>query len=123
MSEQREDDLDADELGLDRMLRAAPRVPPPLGFRDGVMRRVAGGGVFLEWAAAAALAIPSFVFLLWELAVEGVDLEGAFDDVLALTTGAPEQAFFAVDGMLVLAFALLGVGALVGSHALLRRAS
>lgn len=113
-------DLDPAELAVDRLLAAVPPVPPPLGFRDAVMRRIAGEPrSLLEWAVAAALALPSLAFLLWELAVEGVDLELALANVLTFAAGAQEQTFFSVDGLLVFAFALLGLGGLVGSHALL----
>jgi len=43
----------------------------------------------------------------------------AIENVFALAAGTEGQAFFSVDGLLVLAFALLGVGALLGTHALI----
>jgi hypothetical protein len=113
--------VDPEEAAFDRVFSIAPPIAPPVGFRDGVMRRVRGRtSPALEWIVAGALALPSLVFLVWEIATEGLDIETAFDNVMAFTGGSQDQAFFFVDGLLVVAFALLGLGALVGSHALLR---
>lgn len=112
-------DLEPAERGVDRLLAAVTPVPPPLGFRDGVMRRIgAGRRSPYEWPLAAALALPSLAFIGWSLAVEGLDIAVALENVFTLASGTQRQAFFFVDGLLVLAFALLGIGALVGSHAL-----
>lgn len=122
MTGHRAADLDPQERGVDRVLSAATPVPPPLGFRDAVMRRIgAGERAPYEWPLAAALALPSLAFIAWSLAVEGVDMAVALENVFALATGTQQQAFFFVDGLLVLAFAFLGIGALVGSHALVAR--
>lgn len=113
---------DPDEAAFDRIFGSVPRTPPPLGFRDGIMRSVRrGASPAIEWTIAAALALPSLAFLLWELVTEDLDLGSALDGVMTFTGGAQDQAFFFVDGLLIVAFALLGLGALVGSHALLRR--
>jgi hypothetical protein len=50
--------------------------------------------------------------------LNGSDIAAAIENVFVLAAGTGDEAFFFVDGLLVLAFALLGVGALVGSHAL-----
>lgn len=115
-------DIDPGETAFDGVFASAPPVAPPVGFRDGVMKRVRGDAwPMLEWAIAAALVLPSLAFLVWETLVEGLDLGGLFENVMSVLAGASDQAFFSVDGLLVVAFALLGVGAVVGSDALLRR--
>lgn len=115
-------DVDRDEAAFDRVFGSIPPTAPPVGFRDGVMRRVRGDTwSAVEIAIALALALPSLAFLVWDFVSEGLDLETALGNVLTLSGAGQDQAFFSVDGLLVVAFALLGVGALVGSHALLRR--
>ncbi len=115
-------DIDPEEIAFDRVFASAPPAAPPVGFRDGIMRRVRGDAwPMLERAIAAALVLPSLAFLAWETLVEGLDLGAAFENVMSVLAGASDQAFFSVDGLLVVAFALLGVGAVVGSDALLRR--
>jgi hypothetical protein len=112
-------DLEPEERSVDRLLAGVTPVAPPIGFRDAVMRRIgASRRAPYEWPLAAALALPSLAFIAWSLAVEGVDMALALENTLALAAGTQQQAFFSVDGLLVLAFALLGIGALVGSHAL-----
>lgn len=115
-------DVDRDEAAFDRAFGSIPPIAPPVGFRDAVMRRVRGDTwSVLELALALALVLPSLAFLAWDFASEGLDLETAVGNVLTITAVGQDQAFFSVDGLLIVAFALLGVGALVGSHALLRR--
>ncbi|MDE3112119.1 MAG: hypothetical protein KGK34_04160 [Chloroflexota bacterium] len=115
-------DADRDEAAFDRVFGSVPPVAPPVGFRDGVMRRVRGDTwSVVEVALALALALPSLAFLAWDFASEGLDLQNALGNLLTITAVGGDQAFFSVDGILVIAFALLGLGALVGSHALLRR--
>lgn len=112
-------DLDPDEVAVDRLLAAVPRVPPPLGFRDAVMRRIARRHAPLyEWAFVAALSIPSLAFLGWELALGGLDFAVAMENLFVAATGTGDQAFFFVDGLVVLAAALLGAAGLVGTHAI-----
>lgn len=119
MTGHRPDDLAPEERDVDRVLAAVPPAAPPIGFRDAVLRRI---GADLrspyEWPIAVALALPSLAYLIWAVALNGADIALAIENVFALAAGTGEEAFFAVDGLLVLAFALLGVGALVGSHAL-----
>lgn len=107
------------ERGIDRVLAAVPPVAPPLGFRDAVMKRIRGERRSpYEWPVALALALPSLAYVAWAVATGGADLTLALENIFTLASGTGEEAFFAVDGLLVLAFALLGIGALVGSHAL-----
>ncbi|MEK7860717.1 MAG: hypothetical protein AAB284_05095 [Chloroflexota bacterium] len=111
--------LDPDEVAVDRLLAAVPRVPPPLGFRDAVMRRIARRHAPLyEWAFAAALAVPSLAFLGWEFALGGLDFAAAVQNVFVAATWTEDRAFFFVDGLVVLAAALLGAAGLVGTHAI-----
>lgn len=119
MSEYRPPDLMPQERGIDRVLAAVPPVAPPLGFRDAVMKRIRGERRSpYEWPIALALALPSLAYVVWAVATGGADLTLALENIFTLASGTGEEAFFAVDGLLVLAFALLGIGALVGSHAL-----
>ncbi|GAC1460339.1 MAG: hypothetical protein NVSMB8_10710 [Candidatus Limnocylindrales bacterium] len=118
------DDLEPGERAVHRVLSAVRPEPLPVGFRDGVMGRItAGHGVAWEWIAAAALAVPSFGYLLWAVFRHGGDLAAGLDRVLAASQGledASGTAFF-VDGLLVIAVALAGLGSLIAAHAMLRR--
>ena len=105
---------------MDRVLAAVPPVAPPIGFRDAVLRRIrAERRSPYEWPMALALALPSLAYLVWTVGLNGADIAVAIENVFALAAGTEGQAFFSVDGLLVLAFALLGVGALLGTHALI----
>ena len=115
-------EVDRDETSFDRVFGAIAPIAPPIGFRDAVMRRVRSDTwSAAEIALAIALALPSLAFLAWDFASEGIDLENAIGNLLTISAVGGDQAFFSVDGVLVVAFALLGLGALVASHALLRR--
>jgi len=81
-------ELDADEAELDRVLSAARPAALPIGFRDAVMARL-GGGRPVMWE--------------WIVAAASTD-----------TT----DAFFFVDGLTVIALALLGVACAFAAHAL-----
>ncbi|MDP9265821.1 MAG: hypothetical protein M3O91_06870 [Chloroflexota bacterium] len=119
------DDLEDDELAIDRLFAAVPPEAPPLGFRDAVMRAlIAEERTSWEWIVAALLALPSFTFVAWELARSGADFARAFESAIAFATSAQgdAEAFFFVDGLFVLAVALLGLASLIATHALLRRA-
>ncbi len=114
-------EIDRDGAALDRLFAMVPPVAPPIGLRDSVMRRVRGdGSPIVEWALAAILGLPSLAFLLWELFTGGLGVENALASVMTVSASATDSAFFFVDGIVVVAFALLGLGALVGSHALTR---
>lgn len=114
-------EIDREELALDGLFASLPPVAPPVGFRDGVMRRIRGRSTpVLEWAFAGILVIPSLLFLLWELFTGGLGIDSAVANLVSAGTSATDTAFFFVDGMVVLAFGLLGLGALIGSDALMR---
>lgn len=117
------DDLEPGERAVHRVLSAVRPEPLPVGFRDAVMDRiVAGKGVTWEWIAAAALAIPSLGYLLWALLRHGADLTAGLDRVIAAAQGLEDAsgAAFFVDGLLVIAVALVGLGSLIAAHAMLR---
>lgn len=116
-------DLEPEERAVHRVLGAVRPESLPVGFRDAVMRRIgADRGVAWEWIAAAALAVPSLGYLLWTVLRHGADLAAGVDRVLAAAQGledASGTAFF-VDGLLVIAVALVGLGSLIAAHAMLR---
>ena len=119
MTGRRPADLGAEERAVDRVLAAVPPVAPPLGFREAVMARIrAEHRSPYEWPVALALVLPSLAYVVWAIGQGGADIAVALDGMFTLAAGTGDEAFFAVDGLLVLAFALLGIGALVGSHAL-----
>jgi hypothetical protein len=112
------EDLEPPERSTHRLLSAVPRQPVPLGFRDAVMREIAGGSRSVwEWIVAAALAIPSLVFLAHQLATHGDEFAGALNNVVTAAAAESADAFFFVDGATVLAVALLGVASLLAAHA------
>lgn len=114
-------DLEPEEQELHRLLASVPPVPPPLGFRDAVMRRLSPGRRSIwEGALAAALAIPSIAFIVWELAVHGADFAAGLEQAFALAGSTQAETFFFVDGLVVLAFAVLGAASLLGADALIR---
>jgi len=116
-------DLERPEQDVHRVLSAVRPEPLPVGFRDAVMRRIsAERGVAWEWIAAAALAVPSLGYLIWAVLVHGADISNGIDRVIAAAQGledASGTAFF-VDGLLVVAVALVGLGSLIAAHAMLR---
>lgn len=115
-------DLAPEERHVDALLRAVLPVAPPIGFRDAVMRRITADErrTAWEWIVATALALPSLLFLVWELTAYGADLGEAIDNAMDAAEQSPAQAFFFVDGTVVLAVALLGLASIVATHALLR---
>jgi hypothetical protein len=112
-------DLAADETDLDFVLSAVPPQAPPVGFRDAIMRRVAERRVGWELLVAALLALPSLAFLARQIAESGEDFTAAFTNVLAAASGDTAGAAFFIDGLTVLAFALIGVACVVAAHALI----
>lgn len=116
-------DLDSDELTVHRILSAVRPEPLPVGFRDAVMQQVIGGRrIAWEWVAASALAVPSVAYLFWAVLAHGADLAAGVDGVLAAAQGLEDAsgASFFVDGLLVIAVALVGLGSLIAAHAMLR---
>ncbi len=112
-------DLAPDERALDRVLSAAVPVAPPIGFRDSVMRRVRAERprTTWEWIVATALALPSLAYLAWELAANGSDFVDGLSNAFAAAQGTQAEEFFFVDGLVVLAVALIGVASVVAAHA------
>lgn len=112
-------DLEPEERDLHSALSAVPPQAPPIGFRDAVMRRVVERRVSWELLVAALLALPSLAFLARQIAESGGDFTAALANVLAAASGDTAGAAFFIDGLTVLAVALVGVGCVVAAHALI----
>jgi hypothetical protein len=112
------DDLEADEQDLHRLLSTIPPVAPPVGFRDAVMAKVGEHRVTWEWIVAALFAIPSVAFLVRQAVVHADDYARAFGNVVNAASGDASDAFFFVDGLTVIALALLGLACAIAAHAL-----
>jgi hypothetical protein len=117
-------DLENDELEIHRLLSAARPAPLPVGFRDGVMEHVRGDGPATrwEWIFAAVLALPSLAYLGWGLLVHGAELGASFSAILVAAQGLDQTtgADVAIDGLLIVSLAFLGIGSAVAAHAMLR---
>ncbi|MGH2491372.1 MAG: hypothetical protein ACRDF9_07670 [Candidatus Limnocylindria bacterium] len=112
-------DLEPEEFDAHAVLSAIPPQAPPLGFRDAVMRRVSHRHVGWEWLVAALLALPSAAFLARQISESGADFAAALTNVLAAASSDAAGAAFFIDGLTVLAFALIGVACVVAAHALI----
>ena len=117
------DDIDPGEQDLDRLLAAVPPQALPVGFRDTVMTRVRSRRVTWEWIVALLFALPSLTFLARQVLVNGDDFAQAITNVMSATSSDTTDAFFFVDGLTVIALALLGVACAFAAHALLVGAS
>jgi hypothetical protein len=113
------DDLDVDEVDLHRLLAGAPPESPPIGFRDAVMASLRERRVAWEWIVAALFALPSGVFLARQVIVNGQDFAQAMANVMTAASSETSDAFFFVDGLTVIALALLGIACAFAAHALL----
>ena len=111
-------DLDPSERDLDRLLSSAAPMPLPLGFRDRVMTQLRTRGVAWEWMVAALFAVPSVVYLANLVAVHGQDFAQALGNVVTAASSEASDAFFFVDGLTVIALALLGIACAFAAHAL-----
>ncbi len=113
-------DLEPDEVALDRLLAAAPREALPLGFRDGVLARIsAERSRSWEWIVAAALALPSLAYVAWAVLTGGAGFLAALGDLaLAAQSADAETPSVFVDGLVVLAMALVGLASIVAAHAM-----
>lgn len=111
-------DLEPDERDLDRLLASAPPAPLPLGFRDAVMTRLQSRGAAWEWIVAALFAVPSVMYLGRLLMVHGDDFAQALGNVVVAASSQTSDAFFFVDGLTVIALALLGIACAFAAHAL-----
>ncbi len=112
-------DLEADERDVHHVLSQVPPQAPPVGFRDAVMRRVVERRVGWEWLVAALLAFPSLAFLARQLAESGQDFAAALAGVLSAASSETANASFFIDGLTVLAVALVGVACVFAAHALI----
>jgi hypothetical protein len=117
------DDLDPGERELDRLLAAAPPQALPVGFRDTVMARLRNRRVTWELVVALLFALPSLTFLARQVLVHGDDFAQATANIMSATSSDTTDAFFFVDGLTVIALALLGVACTFAAHALLAGAS
>ena len=111
-------DLEPDERDLDRLLSTAPPAALPFGFRDTVMTRLQARGVAWEWIVAALFAVPSLVYLGRLVMVHGDDFAQALGNVVTAASSQTSDAFFFVDGLTVIALALLGIACAFAAHAL-----
>lgn len=116
------DEQTPNERALTELLQRLPSEPPPRGFRDAVMSRIARPRRHRwEWVIAAAVAIPNLIFLTWQLLEHGDELAIALTSLTDTLLGVQEwdpSASLYVDGMLLLAVALVGVGGLLVTHVL-----
>jgi len=111
-------DLEPAERGTHELLASVPPRALPLGFREAVMRQVAGRGQMTwEWIVAAALALPSFAFLGHQLTAYGDDFSAALNNVIMTAAADSADAFFFIDGATVLALVLVGIASLIAAHA------
>ena len=118
MSRYAPSDLEPAESAIHEVLSAVAPQALPLGFRDGVMRRVAAGeAVAWEWIVAGVLALPSVAFLIYQLATPGDEFTTALNNVMTAASAENADAFFFIDGTTVLALAILGVASLIAAHA------
>jgi hypothetical protein len=114
------EDLETAERRTHELLASVPPRALPFGFRDEVMRQVAGSPRWAwEWIVAAALALPSLGFLAHQLAAHGDEFAAALNNVTAAASADTAEAFFFIDGATVLALALVGLASLIAAHAAL----
>lgn len=112
-------DLEPEEREVDYILSAIPPQAPPFGFRDAVMRRVVERRVGWEWLVAALLALPSLAYLARQLAESGEDFAAALTNIVTAASSTTTTASFFIDGLTVLAVALVGVACVFAAHALM----
>ena len=112
------DDLDPNERDLDLLLAAVPPTALPFGFRDRVMSRLQERRVAWELIVAALFALPSLAYLVRLVMVHGEDFAQAMGNVVTAASSETSDAFFFVDGLTVIALALLGIACTFAAHAL-----
>jgi hypothetical protein len=112
-------DLEPEERDLQYMLSAIPPQALPVGFRDAVMRRVVERRVGWEWLVAALLALPSLAYLARQIAESGEDFAAALTNIITASSSTTTTASFFIDGLTVLAVALVGVACVFAAHALM----
>ena len=107
-----------EEAEFDALFARLRPTAPPIGFRERVMARVSERRVLWEWLVAILFAVPSFMYLARLVAVHGDDFLSAMGNVMTAASSQTSDAFFFVDGLTVLALALLGMACAVAAHAL-----
>jgi hypothetical protein len=113
------------ERAFTELFHRLPVEPLPLGFRDTVMSRItasASASSRWEWVVAAVIAIPSGLFLLWSVLENGDDFAAAFSGFGSALLGLDEwdaSSSIYVDGLVLVAVALVGIAGLLVTHALL----
>jgi hypothetical protein len=112
-------DLEPEERDLQYVLSAIPPQALPVGFRDAVMRRVVERRVGWEWLVAALLALPSLAYLARQVAESGEDFTAALTNIVTASSSTTTTASFFIDGLTVLAVALVGVACVFAAHALM----
>jgi hypothetical protein len=112
-------DLEPEERDLQYVLSAIPPQALPVGFRDAVMRRVVERRVGWEWLVAALLALPSLAYLARQIAESGEDFAAALTNIITASSSTTTTASFFIDGLTVLAVALVGVACVFAAHALM----
>ena len=112
-------DLEPEERDLQYVLSAIPPQALPVGFRDAVMRRVVERRVGWEWLVAALLALPSLAYLARQIAESGEDFAAALTNIVTASSSSTTTASFFIDGLTVLAVALVGVACVFAAHALM----
>jgi len=112
-------DLEPEERDLQYVLSAIPPQAVPIGFRDAVMRRVVERRVGWEWLVAALLALPSLAYLARQVAESGEDFAAALTNIVTAASSTTTTASFFIDGLTVLAVALVGVACVFAAHALM----
>jgi hypothetical protein len=115
-------DLAPEEREVHHVLSAVPPQALPVGFRDAVMRRVVEHRVGWEWLVAALLALPSLAYLARQLAESGEDIAAALTNIVGAASSGATNASFFIDGLTVLAVALVGVACVFAAHALMASA-
>jgi hypothetical protein len=114
------------EKAFTELFHRLPLEATPLGFRDAVMTRVRrerSRAWRWQWIVAAAVAVPNLLFLAWEFLDRGDELALAFAGVTNALLGVEQWdagASVYVDGLLLVAVALVGLAAMLATHALLR---
>jgi hypothetical protein len=112
-------DLEPEERDLQYALSAIPPQALPVGFRDAVMRRVIERRVGWEWLVAALLALPSLAYLARQIAESGEDFAAALTNIITAASASTASPSFFIDGLTVLAVALVGVACVFAAHALM----
>lgn len=82
------------------------------------MTRLQSRGAAWEWIVAALFAVPSVMYLGRLLMVHGDDFAQALGNVVVAASSQTSDAFFFVDGLTVIALALLGIACAFAAHAL-----